>query len=334
MAVAVRRAPRRMPLDRVPPRWLRLSQDWAGVAAYVVLLSTWIGVKGLPLARWPVALWLMAGMLALSLRDLRRWVTGVAVEWFPFVSFLFVYDIARNIANRVMPTNITVPIDGDRLLFHDVVPTVWLQHHLWHGANDVRWYDYAAWGVYMTYFFATLLVAAALWVFAYHRFRRYVAAVGLLTITGFLTYVLFPAAPPWYASSQGALPSSERLMGAVWSHGLPGFSNVVEHGQGLANPVAAVPSLHAGFTLLVTLSLWRSVRWWGRIPLAAYPLLMGFTLVYFAEHYVVDILAGWVYALVAYVTVEWVAARRATARREAPKSLHKPRSANPLPADS
>jgi hypothetical protein len=310
-----------------------LFRNWAGVAAYLVLLSVWIGVRGLPLARWPVALWLIAGMLALSLRDLHRWVTGVALEWFPFVSFLFLYDIARSFANRFMPTNVTVPIDGDRFLFDGRVPTVWLQHHLWHGPNDVRWYDFAAWGVYMTYFFATLLVAAALWVFAYHRFRRYVATVGLLTITGLLTYVLFPAAPPWFASSQGSLPPSERLMGAVWSHALPSFSTLVQQGQGLANPVAAMPSLHAGFTLLVTLSLWRSARWWGRIPLAAYPLLMGFTLVYFAEHYFVDVLAGWVYAVAAYVTVEWVAARRVDTPPEAAESP-KPRAGNPVPADS
>jgi hypothetical protein len=315
MAVAVRPAHQQMPVDRAPSRWSALLRDWGGVAAYVVVLSLWIAVRGLPLARWPVALWLMAGMLVFSLRDLRRWVTGVALEWFPFVSFLFLYDIARSFANRLMPTNITVPIDGDRLLFGGHVPTVWLQRHLWHGPGDVRWYDYGAWGVYMTYFFATLLVAAILWVFAYHRFRRYVAAVGLLTIAGFVTYVLFPAAPPWYASSDGALAPSERLTSVIWSHTLPSFSSVVEHGQTLANPVAAMPSLHAGFTLLVVLSLWKSLRWWARLPLAAYPLLMGFALVYSAEHYVVDILAGWLYAVVAYLAVEWVATRRAEARQ-------------------
>jgi membrane-associated phospholipid phosphatase len=335
MAVAVKRAPRHAPVDR--HRWLRVSRDWAGPAAYLGLLGVWIAATGLPTARLPVAFWLMAGMLSLSLRDLRRWISGVAFEWFPFVSFLFIYDIARSFANRLMPTNVHVPIDGDRLLFGGRVPTVWLQEHLWHGVNDVRWYDYAAFGVYMTYFFATLVVAAGLWVFAYHRFRRYVAAVGLLTIAGFLTYVLFPAAPPWYASSHGALAPSERLTGIVWAHTLPGFSEVVRSSQALVNPVAAVPSLHAGFTLLIALSLWRSARWWGRIPLAAYPLLMGFALVYFAEHYVVDILAGWVYALCVYVTVEWFAARRATIRSRltAEKATSRnPHTANPLSAES
>jgi membrane-associated phospholipid phosphatase len=329
MAVAVRQAPQRTFLDRVGSRGIRLLRDWAGPAAYFGLLGVWIVTRGLPTARWPVALWLMFGMLSFSLRDVRRWITGVALEWFPFVSFLFIYDIARSFANRLMPTNVHVPIDGDKLLFAGRVPTVWLQDHLWHGVNNVRWYDYAAFGVYMTYFFATLLVGAALWIFAYHRFRRYVAAVGVLTITGFLTYVLFPAAPPWYASDNGAIGPSERLTGIVWSHTLPGFSTVVKSSQSLANPVAAMPSLHAGFTLLVVLTLWKSARWWARIPLAAYPVLMGFTLVYFAEHYVVDILAGWVYAVCVFLAVQWVADRRAAARSRSVEPI-----LSPVPAEA
>jgi membrane-associated phospholipid phosphatase len=254
----------------------------------------------------------MAAMLAASLHDLRRWITSVALEWFPFVAFLIAYDVARTFADRLMPTNVRAPLEGDRFLFGGHVPTVWLQHHLWHGAQDVRWYDYASWGVYMTFFFATLVVAASLWIFAYHRFRRYVAMVGVLTICGFITYVLFPAAPPWYAANEGAMSAAPRLTAAVWSHSFVSVSKVVDHGQQLSNYVAAMPSLHAGFTLLITLFLWRSARWWWRIPLVLYPLLMGFTLVYFAEHYVVDILAGWVYAAAAFVTVEWWVRRRST----------------------
>jgi membrane-associated phospholipid phosphatase len=52
---------------------------------------------------------------------------------------------------------------------------------------------------------------------------------------------------------------------------------------------------------------------------------MGFTLVYFGEHYVVDILAGWLYAVAAYIAVEYVANRKAAARRE-------PLPARPAPA--
>jgi membrane-associated phospholipid phosphatase len=72
--------------------------------------------------------------------------------------------------------------------------------------------------------------------------------------------------------------------------------------------VAAVPSLHAAYTLLITLFLWRAA---GRMRplLALYPLAMAFALVYAAEHYVVDILLGWVYTVAAVWMVSQFANR-------------------------
>jgi membrane-associated phospholipid phosphatase len=74
-----------------------------------------------------------------------------------------------------------------------------------------------------------------------------------------------------------------------------------------------MPSLHGAFSMLVAVTLWPLVaNWavWARIParvvLASYPLLMCFSLVYTAEHYVVDILAGWLLvALVEVIARSW-----------------------------
>ena len=72
-----------------------------------------------------------------------------------------------------------------------------------------------------------------------------------------------------------------------------------------------MPSLHAGYALLISLFLCRFVSWRWRIALAAYPLLMGFALVYLGEHYVFDVLLGWAYALLAFLLVEAAVRRRA-----------------------
>lgn len=272
--------------------------------------------KGLPVTRASVALWILGGLFVLSLHNLQRFVTSIALEWFPFIAYLFVYDIVRTFADDLMPTHVRLLVDAERLLFAGHVPTIWLQHHLWHGASSLRWHDYAAWVVYMTFFVATFVAAAGIWLYAYHRFRRYVAMVAALAAAGFVTFVLFPAAPPWYASAHGQLADAPRLTGAVWSRtaGAKGLAAAVRGGQDWANDVAAMPSLHAAFTLLITLFFWRSARWWWRVPLAVYPVAMGFTLVYFSEHYVVDILAGWFYAAVIFVAVERIADRRAARR--------------------
>ncbi len=62
------------------------------------------------------------------------------------------------------------------------------------------------------------------------------------------------------------------------------------------NLVAAIPSLHAALTAMISIFLWRRVRRGWRPLLVAYPLAMAFVLVYSAEHYVVDILLGWALA--------------------------------------
>jgi PAP2 superfamily len=200
-------------------------------------------------------------------------------------------------------------LDADRLIGLGTAPTVWLQEHLWHGALDLRWWDFAAWAVYVSYFLATYLLAGWLWFFARDRFRRYVATVSLLALMGFATYALFPAAPPWMASGLGELEPTTRTIGIV-SNELPwlDFSTLFERGSEYANPVAAVPSLHAAYTLLVVLVLWPLVPRWARVALALYPPAMAFALVYTAEHYLVDVLLGWAYTLVALWVVDRAAA--------------------------
>jgi hypothetical protein len=120
----------------------------------------------------------------------------------------------------------------------------------------------------------------------------------------------------------------------VWNQlGIQVANSLVENGSGFFNEVAAVPSLHAAYPLLFLLFFWTGAHWYWRVLLAAYPLAMAFTLVYSGEHYVSDILLGWVYAVTAFVLVKawdrWRAARRAEkeppepvgARVPAPASL-------------
>jgi membrane-associated phospholipid phosphatase len=45
------------------------------------------------------------------------------------------------------------------------------------------------------------------------------------------------------------------------------------------------------------------VRPWARALLLLYPLAMGFTLVYTGEHYIFDVVLGWVYAVGVYALV-------------------------------
>lgn len=63
-------------------------------------------------------------------------------------------------------------------------------------------------------------------------------------------------------------------------------------------------------TAAVSAFLWTRVRPRWRPLLVAYPLIMAFTLVYTAEHYVVDILLGWALAAVVVMALNRYEARR------------------------
>ena len=294
---------------------------WAVPAVYCLALSVFLWRDGIWFARDRLLLWIVLGLLAFSVTDLRRWARGVLVEWLPFALILWVYDLLRGMADDLWFSVHYLPqLRVDEWLAGGTAPTVWLQQQLWHGPEQLQWYDYASWAVYTSYFLSTYLVAAGLWFFAPARFRRYVATVALMALMGFLTYALFPAAPPWLASEVGHLEPTTRITGYVWSEiPIAHFNALFESGSQYANPVAAVPSLHAAYTLLIVLFLWRSTGRF-RFLLPLYPLAMTFALVYFSEHYVSDILLGWAYALVALWAVNRIADR--LSRRQGPRPAH------------
>jgi membrane-associated phospholipid phosphatase len=74
--------------------------------------------------------------------------------------------------------------------------------------------------------------------------------------------------------------------------------------------VAAIPSLHAGLTAAIAAFLWTRVRRKWRPLLVACVVVMAFTLVYTAEHFVVDILLGWVLAAVVLLVMRRFESRR------------------------
>jgi hypothetical protein len=203
----------------------------------------------------------------------------------------------------------------DRWLTGGVVPTVWLQAHFLH-VHALRWYDWAGVVTYASHFVVWPVLAITLWVRDYPAFRRFVAVFVPLTVAGYATYVIWPVNPPWLAADAGALPHVDRLtLVALTTLGVPATIIHEFDGSSISAAVAgAVPSLHAAYPMLLLLCYWRSAGTFLRVALAAYVPLMALTLVYAGEHYVGDILLGWLYAIVAYVLVEAVRRRRRNTR--------------------
>ena len=148
----------------------------------------------------------------------------------------------------------------------------------------------------------TVVGLAVLWVYL----RRHDAFVGfrnsilLANTIGLLGYVLVPTAPP-------------RLLGV-------GF--VDEHRDGvvtlLANPYAAMPSLHAGDALIVGVVLATVCRkWWAKAFWIAWPFWVWFVVMATGNHFWLDCVAGIVVAILSMAAVYNRRIRRAFAARPA-----------------
>ena len=108
-------------------------------------------------------------------------------------------------------------------------------------------------------------------------FRRFRALFLTVTFAGFVTYVLYPAIPPWLASRRGDMPHTVRIVRAMWLElGLSDVAAVFGEKSRYAFPVGALPSLHAAWPFLCSCSsgrspdggapLWSRTRWRWRSP--------------------------------------------------------------------
>lgn len=146
----------------------------------------------------------------------------------------------------------------------------------------------AAWTYWNSEF--TVIGLALLWVYLrrHERFTRFRNTILLANLIGLIGFVVMPTAPPWMFPGHG-------------------FVDGVNHSsallQTLANPYAAMPSLHSADALIVGFFLVSTSRTkWAKALWALWPLWVWFCVIATANHYVADVLAGIGVAVVALLT--------------------------------
>lgn len=293
--------------------WSRIRRraGWAYLAA-LVLLVVFVGV---PTDRGSLFLIIVTGLGVTCLGRGWRSFGRVVLDWLPFTLVLVAYDVSRGIATLVgMPLHEADLAAAERWLFHGTLPTVWLQQRLLDPGSP-HWYDAVATLIYTSHFLATPIVAAVLWLRNRQTWLAFIRRVIVLSVAGVITYVFFPAAPPWYAARDGVIPPVIRASarGWLWLH-LNHAGNLLSEGQLAANPVAAMPSLHTAFATTIAVFVGTRLRSRWRLLIVAYPVAMGLSLVYLGEHYVTDLIVGVIYALVVHLLVSRWERRRAAAR--------------------
>lgn len=243
----------------------------------------------------------------------------------PFVVLLLVYESFRGIV-PYLNANVSYYLlpKIDRLLFFGQLPTVRLQNLFWHG--HVQWYDFVFYLTYTLHFILPFVLAAFVWKYRPAKYWQVITTYVTVSFAGFITFLAFPAAPPWMASEKGIIEPITRISSHVWYalgvHDFPSVYNKIS-----ANPVAAMPSLHAAYatlfalfvTTIFTKSRWRYLSW-------LYPAIIYVGTVYSGEHYAIDEIAGALYAFVGFwaapYIVRWVQKTYAKIAKKFKKTKH------------
>jgi hypothetical protein len=138
------------------------------------------------------------------------------------------------------------------------------------------------------YFLGHFLLTAGFFVWLYHRSRDGYRSFrnGFLAATAIAVFIhwQFPTAPPRLLTGLGI----EDTLEAIWNIDIGS-----PHASAFSNPVAAVPSLHAGWAAGVGAGLVRyGRRRWIRVLGVLYPLAVVLTIVVTGNHFIFDALAG------------------------------------------
>lgn len=326
-------------------RWLRILR-WVAIGIWAAIIVYRTATDGFAFNRELVLLYVCTGLAAASIGQGRR-MLYIIRDWLPFAVVLIAYDLSRGAADMIgRPTLWEWPVDVDRWLFFGTVPTVWLQEEL--KLPHPPWWEVVISCVYMSFFILPYVVAGVLWLRDREEWKAFVRLFVGLSFAGLAIYALIPAAPPWAAARctpgdiadgpanprcmfrsargvpdggllgamdttrDGANDWIERIVGRGWGKlNLHSATALLDQGQASVNLVAAIPSLHAAMTAAVAMFLWSRVHRGWRPLLVIYPLVMAFTLVYTAEHYVIDILLGWALAVAMIVALNRYQAWRA-----------------------
>jgi membrane-associated phospholipid phosphatase len=132
-------------------------------------------------------------------------------------------------------------------------------------------------------------------------------------------FILVPTIPPWMASKNYHLiPPLTRSAGRGFvAVGLKAAANSWKNALDWGNAVAAMPSLHASFALIVPAFFlpWIKPIWLKAVVLL-FPVMMLTSLVYLAEHWVIDGLIGWAIVGGSFWFWNWQEAHRRRVRAE------------------
>ncbi len=237
-----------------------------------------------------IAIWLAAFYIN---DKTRRFALGFSI----FIIFWILYDSMRIMPNyKVSTPHIAEPYNFEKLLFGiKHLGNILTPNEYFLVVNNSI-LDFLSGFFYLNWMPVPIGFGIYLYFTNKKLFLEYSLAFLLVNIIGFVIYYLYPAAPPWYIQKYGfefhpGVPGNRAgLLRFDELVGIPVFKSIYNKN---ANVLAAMPSLHAAYPVIVFYYAYKK----GVSRLAMFFFLIflfgiWFSAVYSSHHYVIDVLAG------------------------------------------
>ncbi len=234
----------------------------------------------------------------------RKFILGFSI----FIIFWIIYDSMRIIPNyEVSTVHIREPYEIEKALFGIKVSNNTITPNEYFNIWNNRFLDFISGFFYINWMPIPLAFGIYLFIKDKLLFAKFSMAFLLVNLVGFAIYYIYPAAPPWYVNLYGfdlhiGVPGNRA--------GLDRFDALIKYPlfEGIynknANVLAAIPSLHATYPLIVLFYGIKKRLTWINIIFAIFTLGIWFSAVYSGHHYIIDVVLGVVVAVVVLFSFE------------------------------
>lgn len=212
-------------------------------------------------------------------------LAGPLTVWAGFALLLIPYAAFRGIGDEFFQPHDLKGIETG--LFGGVMPSRWLQVHL--HQSSARNLDYTMFLAHLSWFFLPFVFGIVVACTERKKLLEFYAWLVVLSYLSTLFFLVAPTRPPWMEDGVARVLVERSF---------------VHYTQLDTNELAAFPSLHAALPVCMALFFFlRSERkkGYGFLVLAN-GFWVSFAIVYLGEHWVVDVIGGWMLAgLVAFL---------------------------------
>ncbi|WP_158828480.1 phosphatase PAP2 family protein [Mucilaginibacter lacusdianchii] len=239
----------------------------------------------------------------------RKFILGFSI----FIVYWIIFDYMKAFPNyNYNPVSIANLYHAEKYLFGLNAGTMVLTPNEYWWLHHVSFLDVITGIFYLCWIPVPLAFAGYLFFTNRHQFLRFSLTFVTVNLLGFVVYYVYPAAPPWYV----------HFNGFQFHAGTPGntaglarfdaffkinvFKSIYAKGS---NVFAAMPSLHSSYPVIVLYYGLKNRLGIINIFFATVMVGIWFAAVYTSHHYMLDVLAGIVCAIMGIVIFNLISTR-------------------------